>query len=429
MKRLYWVPLVSLTAALGCRQGPAQSALLVLARLDPLNVATCVGVEVRSASDSLLAQTLMPRVPGQDEYKVAIARGELPAEVVLRAWAAFGAGGGCDEPQARSGESARVPALFGVQVGRVELEVASPGPLEDVDGDGFLDEEQGGPDCDDRSAAAHPGAPEDCAGGVDLDCDGQEGCDDPECAPGSCAGPAVALFFATPAQTVQAGACSAEVQLELRDASGRRARAPADLPVSLSAASAGGFDLFSDPVCLTPSAEVLVPGRSTGVGFFFAGQKAQTVEVSATAPGMAPSSQTEQVQPGPLAGLSFETQPLMLLAGGCSGAVRLAARDLFGNLAPPAAPLPVDLRASPDAGFLFFADNACLAPGTPGLDAGQSLSSFSFRGWSPGLVEIFAGAGGLPPTAQTERLVPQVRSAQCAIDAGETRVSCPLDAP
>jgi alpha-tubulin suppressor-like RCC1 family protein len=46
-----------------------------------------------------------------------------------------------------------------------------PGDLEDDDGDGFADMVCGGADCDDRSAAVHPGAPEICDG-VDNDCNG-----------------------------------------------------------------------------------------------------------------------------------------------------------------------------------------------------------------------------------------------------------------
>jgi hypothetical protein len=50
---------------------------------------------------------------------------------------------------------------------------ASPyGPECDGDGDGFCGAAVGGPDCDDRDPARHPGAPEACDGGVDSDCNG-----------------------------------------------------------------------------------------------------------------------------------------------------------------------------------------------------------------------------------------------------------------
>jgi hypothetical protein len=50
----------------------------------------------------------------------------------------------------------------------------------DDDGDGYIAESCGGPDCDDSRDDVHPGAPEICDDGVDNDCDGLTDYDDTE---------------------------------------------------------------------------------------------------------------------------------------------------------------------------------------------------------------------------------------------------------
>jgi MYXO-CTERM domain-containing protein len=60
-------------------------------------------------------------------------------------------------------------------------DAADEGFVVDQDGDGAPSPGCGGEDCDDGDAEVHPAAVEDCADGVDNDCDGQADGDDPSC--------------------------------------------------------------------------------------------------------------------------------------------------------------------------------------------------------------------------------------------------------
>jgi hypothetical protein len=57
------------------------------------------------------------------------------------------------------------------------------GVEEDGDEDGYLNDACGGDDCDDSSPVIHPGVAEDCANGIDDDCDGFTDDVDPDCGP------------------------------------------------------------------------------------------------------------------------------------------------------------------------------------------------------------------------------------------------------
>lgn len=51
---------------------------------------------------------------------------------------------------------------------------SAPAPNQDADGDGFVSAQFGGPDCNDASAAVHPGAADTTPDGIDQNCDGHD---------------------------------------------------------------------------------------------------------------------------------------------------------------------------------------------------------------------------------------------------------------
>jgi sugar lactone lactonase YvrE len=77
----------------------------------------------------------------------------------------------------------------------------------DLDGDGFGEGCEGGPDCDDRSMSSHPGATEQCGDGLDNDCDRETeegcGCNDGEALP----------CYPGPEETMAVGRCQSGYQV------------------------------------------------------------------------------------------------------------------------------------------------------------------------------------------------------------------------
>jgi len=89
--------------------------------------------------------------------------------------------------------------------------------------------------------------------------------------------------------------------------------------------------------------------------------------------------------------LSFASASPAAATNACSSPLVLEARDGFGNPSAPAAPVTVDLSATPPAGFTFHQDATCGTPITSVLlDAASA--SFTFRGASPGDVRLDAAA-------------------------------------
>ncbi|HVE84426.1 MAG TPA: hypothetical protein VND93_16335, partial [Myxococcales bacterium] len=88
-------------------------ALVAVIQLEPGTPATCLSltvVEPDTTPARLLKQTQVPRVAGQDEYRVAVYRAGLPEEVVLQAQARFGSG--CSEPLGLVSSSPAVQQRF-----------------------------------------------------------------------------------------------------------------------------------------------------------------------------------------------------------------------------------------------------------------------------------------------------------------------------
>lgn len=214
------------------------------------------------------------------------------------------------------------------------------------------------------------------------------------------------LAFTTAPQSVAAGACSAAVTVQSRDALGNASAVPAATTVTLSASPPAGFAFFSDATCATATNSVTLAASSSQATFWLKGTVAQGVTVDAAATGLGGASQAETITPAPADRLAFTTSPQTVTAGGCSAATGLATRDAWGNASSVAAPTRIDLTAAPAGGFGFYSDASCSTPvASLSVGAGGGSATFHFRGTAAGSVAVTATVAGWTPVSQGETLV------------------------
>jgi hypothetical protein len=221
------------------------------------------------------------------------------------------------------------------------------------------------------------------------------------------AGPPARLAITSAPQSVTAGSCSGLASLALRDAWGNAATAGAPVPASLAATPGGGFTFFRDSLCTAPVTTATVAAGDTGTGFWFKGTVAGTVTVDATAAGLDPASQVEQIRPGAADRLAFRTAPQTVAAGACSGAVTVELRDANGNAATAPGATPLAISALPAAGFATFSDASCTAPlASPSIPAGSPGATFFFSATAAGPLDVGASSTGLAAATQRETVLP-----------------------
>lgn len=238
------------------------------------------------------------------------------------------------------------------------------------------------------------------------------------------AGPPATLVFTTAPQTVTAGDCSGAVTLESRDGFGNPSNVAADTSVTLAAAPSLGFTFYSDAGCTVPVSSADILSGQSSTTFFFAGESAGDVDVSASAAGFGAAQQTETVQAAAASALTFVTAPQITTAGACSGVVTIETTDAFDNVSAVAAATTVSLDAVPAAGFTFYADAGC---GTPVSEvvfgAGTSQQSFYFSGTNAGGVEVTASSAGFTAGNQQQTITPDAPSTLAFVTSSQTVTS------
>ncbi|MEW5737941.1 MAG: hypothetical protein AB1938_03390 [Myxococcota bacterium] len=213
---------------------------------------------------------------------------------------------------------------------------------------------------------------------------------------------AAALAFLTPARTVTAGGCSANLDVQVRDGFGNAVPQGAARTVNLSAMPSAGFTFYSDAACGTAATSVTIGAGASTVSFYVRGTSAGSVTVTAQSAGVTDATQAVTVTAAATPSkLAFTTPTRTVVAGQCSAVLSVQSRDSFDNPRAVAANTAVSLSAVPPTGVTFFSDAACTTPAASvTLLAGTDSVSFYVRGGSAGATQVTATAAGLNPATQ-----------------------------
>ena len=242
---------------------------------------------------------------------------------------------------------------------------------------------------------------------------------------------AAKIAFATPSRTAQAGVCSAIVTIQALDTFDNPTTVTGTLTIALAAtAGDGNFKFFTDASCSMPASgttSVSIPAGQGSVSFYFRGQLARSLTVTANPSSFSTITQSQTVTGGTATSLIFpaSTPTDAVLAGSCISRT-VESRDAFGNASLDG--LTATLAAS--AQTEFFSDSACTTPATQiTIAAGSSSTDFYFKAVSGGinattLLDLTVSSGALNPATRSETIIPTARTGSCTIAANATMGNC-----
>jgi len=355
MKRL--LLLTCVTAFAACDKG-TDGGLKIQVTIAPSVKTNCIALEVQKVGDgTLLASTVVARPVGDAPVGFAVRQGDLPTQVQVQAVGYSGAQ--CDDAATRklaSRGELKMVAFPNAGVDTVALALGPPEASLDADRDGVVGIAHGGIDCDDTNPNAYPGATQLCDSPIDLNCDGAVFCADSACSTSAvCMRPPDRLAFLSPAPVgMKRFNCSPAVVIESRDALGVAA---VTRRVSLTlTGSLAGTEFFSDPACKValPAPAIAYGQTQTTLYTKASSFGQQTLTLAAT--GLTGATQSFNVLPQDVAGLSFIPAVATTTAGDCTQ-LTLSTVDAEMRPTPSQTPLAVSLSASPSTGTEFYADS------------------------------------------------------------------------
>lgn len=215
------------------------------------------------------------------------------------------------------------------------------------------------------------------------------------------AGAATKLAYTTAPQSRPAGACSAPVTVQTRDAFDNPSAVVGITPLSLGASSAS-LAFFSDPACTAPISGLILAAGASQASFHFKDTAAGSPTVTVGGTGLGTVDQVETITAGAASALAFVTAAQSLVAGACSALATVQSRDGFGNAAAPAAAIAIGLGSSSGT-TSFYSDAACTTPATgTTIAAGASTAGFYFKDTRAGTATVTASTTTLGSVDQTE---------------------------
>src|SRR5262249_23600866 len=132
--------------------------------------------------------------------------------------------------------------------------------------------------------------------------------------------PAALSISGLPA-SVDAGACSGAVRVQVVDGSGNKAVVRAATVVALSASPDTGVTFYSDEACSRPTSTVTITPGVDSAPFAFKSTTVGTLNITATVPDWVAGTGAVDIARGTGDGLAFTTPAQNLVAGACSAPV------------------------------------------------------------------------------------------------------------
>ncbi len=210
------------------------------------------------------------------------------------------------------------------------------------------------------------------------------------------------LYFTSAPASVQAGTCSAVVNLGLRDVFGNVTAATSPVSVSLSAP---GLTFYSDATCTTSVTSTTFGSTQSTAGFYFKGALTATPTITATS--AAPSSTAtinESIVAANATKLAITTAPVTATAGACSGGLTVQAQDVNGN--PNVVSSPTSVTLSGGSSVAFFTDAICSTPASGlQLTGANSAPSVYFKSTLAQTFTLTVAALPLTGTSQAGQAV------------------------
>lgn len=384
--RALTLSLVALLSMVSCTRKTEGGLLLEIKLADGVVASECLVLDGISEGNRL-SRSLIGRPASRKSFFVGIARGDLPASLE---WQVTAMRGQCTAEAewkviTRSAPVSRTFPATGIE--NFEILVGTPDTTLDADGDGYVDKDKGGLDCDDTNRAVHPGVAQDCSSPIDTDCNGRRFCDDSACSSlSACMRPATGLRFNSTLATLVASDCSGPLEVEAVNA-GMPASVRADTTVVLtpSGPAATGVEFFSDAACMVPATAngVRLPFGVSKATFSFRAAQSGSLTVEASEPMLGAATLTTVVTDRPVAKLRLAPTTLTTRAGDCSQAIEVTALDdrmLPTNVSSAGLPLSVNYNPPGTTSVTIFTDASCTVQGTPSISAGTSSTRFWLRG-------------------------------------------------
>ncbi len=205
-------------------------------------------------------------------------------------------------------------------------------------------------------------------------------------------GTAVAVAFTSAPQTLDAGACSAELELQLRDAQSLASVAAQDITVALAASPPIRAAFYSDAACTRSATWARFAAGQSRLAFYVRAQVAGALVIRAQPDALPSATQAETVRALAPSRLEFASPSQVLAAGACSKLIALQSVDALGNASAPASATIVSLAASPPESLSLFADEACAVPTAGGALGASGDLTFYVRGDGAGASAVTASA-------------------------------------